>query len=269
MSRVDMSPLVFSSHLPCPYPQPRPLFLAFRLAFSPMDGRIERNLHDVGPIFQHPAFPNASDEGKYTWHAANRSTNRHVDEPHYGHAIRRRWRQPKLTRQAILEANLGKFGHQRGDLGYTLNKSMSLMIGYRPVHHAISRIRYRASLEPLDEGAQPVFELLHTGYPVVPQGNCTWEKRTRFISSTSYQSILPCVQANSLLCLHWLMIFLFIQVRIYQRRDDQRAGEWSTEVDVSSSLPFSHSHPLLSCHPKSMHHASFLRSQFIYAVLHS
>ena len=53
-----------------------PLFLAFRLAYSPMDGRIERNLHDVGPIFQHPAFLDAADEEKHIWRAANQQTRR-------------------------------------------------------------------------------------------------------------------------------------------------------------------------------------------------
>ena len=142
------------------------------------------------------------------------------------------------------------------------------MIGCRPIHHTTSRIRYTASLEPLGKGTQPDFEPLHTGYPIVPLGNCTWEKGTRFVSFTFYQSISPCLRTNSLLCLHRLMIFLFIQVRSYSML--RRATRWrgSTEVEASSSFPLSYPHPLLSCHPKPTLHASVRRSRFIYAVLY-
>jgi hypothetical protein len=212
-----VSPLVFSRrhhHLPCPYPQPCPLFLAFRLAFSPTDGRIERNLHYVGPIFSIPPFQMLP--MKRSTRGTQR-TNRHVDEPHHGRAIRCRRRQPRLTRQAILEANWANLVTEGGSSAIPLQEPFvdDWMIGCRPVHHATSRICYTASLEPLDEGAQSVFEPLHTGYPVVPLGNCTWEKGTRFVSFTFCQSIPPCLGTNSLLCLHRLMVFLFIQVRVY------------------------------------------------------
>jgi len=76
-------------------------------------------------------------------------------------------------------------------------------------------IRLHRQWAPLDKGAQPVFEQFHTGYLVVPLGSCTWERGMRFVWFKFYQFIPPCPWTNSLLCLHWLMMLLFTQVRFY------------------------------------------------------
>jgi len=75
----------------------------------------------------------------------------------------------------------------------------------------------------LDKGAQCVFEPFHTGYPVVLLVSCTWWERKEVCL---IHFLLPCLWTNWWLCVHWLMIFLFIQARIYS------ALRWATRWRV-------------------------------------
>ena len=81
-------------------------------------------------------------------------------------------------------------------LGYTplvrTNKSLSLMIVCRPVHHATSTTGYTTSQAPLDQQcAQPFLEPFHIGYHVVLLGSCTLGKEQSLFDSRSANPFCP------------------------------------------------------------------------------
>ena len=94
-------------------------------------------------------------------------------------------------------------------LGYTplvrTNKSLSLMIVCRPVHHATSTTGYTTSQAPLDQqGAQTRLWAVSYWISRHSAGKLHFGKGTKFVWFTFCQSLLPFLRNNSFLSVHWL-----------------------------------------------------------------